>query len=173
MTDHIMRKIRVEKVTLNVGAGKDQKVLEKGLVLLKHISGVSPVKTVTQKRLAAWGLRPGLPIGCKVTLRGQQGTKLIPQLLSAKNDILKEDNFDDNGNISFGIPEYIDMKDIKYLPEIGIMGFQACITLQRPGFRVKRRKLFKRAISKHHRISRQDAMQFMTTTFNASYGEKE
>ncbi|MFH1174683.1 MAG: 50S ribosomal protein L5 [archaeon] len=171
--NNVMRTIRVEKVTLNVGAGKDQKVLEKGLVLLKHITGINPVKTITQKRLAAWGLRPGLPIGCKVTLRGKQAVQLIPQLLSAKDNVLRENNFDDHGNISFGIEEYIDIHNIKYLPEIGIMGLQTCITLERPGFRIKKRKLFKKKIPAHHRISRKEAMQFMQDQFKVTFGDQE
>lgn len=62
-----MRNIRIEKVTLNIGAGKDQNKLDKARLLLKAITGIEPVKTVTQKRIPGWGLRPGLPIGCKIT----------------------------------------------------------------------------------------------------------
>ena len=58
-----MREIRIEKITLNIGAGKDVGKLEKGVKLLKNITGINPVKTVTQKRIPTWGLRPGLPIG--------------------------------------------------------------------------------------------------------------
>ena len=46
-----MRNIRIEKVTLNIGAGKDQSRLEKGLVLLKYIGSATPVKTITKKRI--------------------------------------------------------------------------------------------------------------------------
>ena len=59
-----MKKIGIEKVTLNIGAGKDQTRLEKGLVLLNAITNATPIKTITNKRLQEWGLRPGLPIGC-------------------------------------------------------------------------------------------------------------
>ena len=44
-----MRTIRIEKVTLNIGAGKDQKVLERGLLLLKQVAGKPAVKTTTNK----------------------------------------------------------------------------------------------------------------------------
>ena len=63
------RDIKISKVTLNIGAGKDQTKLDKGIKLFKSITNVSPVKTITSKRIPGWGLRPGLPIGCKVTLR--------------------------------------------------------------------------------------------------------
>ena len=56
----IMRNIRVEKVTLNIGAGKDQARLDKGIVLLSAIANATPIKTTTNKRIQEWGLRPGL-----------------------------------------------------------------------------------------------------------------
>jgi ribosomal protein L5 len=58
-----MQQVRLEKITLNIGAGKDQKKLELGLKLLKKITEIDPVRTVTNKRIPTWGLRPGLPIG--------------------------------------------------------------------------------------------------------------
>ena len=57
-----MRKIRIEKITLNIGAGKDEDILKRGLKLMQKITGVEPVKTITSKRIPSWGLRPGLAI---------------------------------------------------------------------------------------------------------------
>ncbi len=163
---NLMKTIQMEKLTLNVGAGKDPKKLEKGVMLLKHITGIEPVKTVTMKRIPTWGLRPGLPIGCKITIRDKTLVRdLLSRFLKAKNSILKVSQFDDHGNISFGIHEYIDIPGVTYAPEVGIMGFQICLTLRRPGFRVKIRKIKKRSIKKAHRISRQDAMDFMQKEF--------
>lgn len=160
-----MLNIRVQKLTLNIGTGKDQTALEKAQKLLNTITGVTSVRTVTQKRIAAWGLRPGLPIGVKVTLRKDKALELIPRLLYAKDNKLADNNFDDNGNVSFGIKEYIDIRDAKYDPEIGSMGLQCSITLERPGTRIKNRKIMKRVVPKHHRVSRADAMNFMKENF--------
>jgi large subunit ribosomal protein L5 len=168
-----MQNIRVQKLTLNIGTGKDQTALEKAQKLLNTISGVTSVRTVTQKRIAAWGLRPGLPIGVKVTLRKAQALELIPKLLYAKDNKLAENNFDDNGNVSFGIKEYIDIRDAKYDPEIGSMGLQCSITLERPGTRIKNRKLLKRTIPMHHRVSKKDAMDFMKEHFKAIFAADE
>ena len=168
-----MRSIRVEKVTLNIGAGKDQVQLEKAEKLLKALTNVSPVRTITQKRIAAWGLRPGLPIGCKLTLRGQPALDIIPRLLAARDFKLSENNFDDNGNVSFGIKEYIDVRDAKYDPTIGIMGLQTSITLQRPGFRIKRRKLLKKVIPHKHKIPQAESIQFMKDKFDAKFEVEE
>jgi large subunit ribosomal protein L5 len=164
---NVMRSIKVEKVTLNIGTGKDQVLLEKAQKLLKSLTGIDSVRTVTQKRIAAWGLRPGLPIGCKLTLRKKSASDLIPRLLAAKEFKLFPNNFDENGNVSFGIKEYIDVRDAKYDPEIGIIGLQVSITLERPGFRIKRRKQLKRIIAHHHRIPKTEAVQFMKDKFNA------
>lgn len=169
-----MRKIRITKLTLNVGAGKDQSVLEKGMKLIKHITGLEPVKTFTNKRLQAWGLRPGLPIGCKLTIRDSEKIKeLMKRLLDAKEFTLSLRQFDDNGNIAFGIHEYIDVGDTKYNPEIGMMGFEVCITLQRPGFRIKTRRIRKRKIPHKHRISKEESVSFMKEAYNIKIKEEE
>ena len=168
-----MKEIRIEKVTLNIGAGKDQNLLKKGVKLLKSITGIEPVQTVTQKRIPTWGLRPGLPVGCKITLRGKKAEELIPRLLDARDFTLEHNHFDPHGTISFGIPEYIDIKGAQYDPDIGIIGLQACVTLERRGFRVKRRRLQTSRIGKSHTITKEEAQQFMNKKFNVRIGEVE
>jgi len=163
-----MKDVRIEKITLNIGAGKDQTRLEKGMVLLNAITNAIPIKTVTNKRIQEWGLRPGLPIGCKITLRKDRAVKILPGLLTAIDNQLKDKQFDDNGNIAFGIHEYIDIPGVKYDPKIGIIGLQVCITLERPGYRIRRRRLLAGKIPMRHKISKQEAIDFMTKNFNAS-----
>lgn len=168
-----MREIRIEKVTLNVGAGKDQAKLEKGVKLLKNITGINPVKTSTNKRIPEWGIRPGLPIGCKITLRKENAIQLLKRLLIAKDNKLKTTQFDDHGNIAFGIQEYIDIPGVSYDHEIGIMGLEVCVTLERPGFRIKRRRICKRKIHRKHNITKQEAIDFMKKTFSTEIGEEK
>jgi large subunit ribosomal protein L5 len=171
--NNVMKGIRIEKLTLNIGAGKEQAVLEKGVLLLKNITGLQPVKTITQKRIANWGLRPGLPIGCKLTFRKEKAEALAKRLLLARDNVLSKNNFDDNGNVSFGIREYIDIPEAKYDPKIGIMGLQASLTLQRPGFRIKRRKIMKRSIPRKHRVSQDEAIVFMKNNFSVKIKEEQ
>ena len=104
-----MKEIKIEKVTLNIGAGKDQNKLKNADKLLKIITGINPVKTITQKRIAGWGLRPVLPIGCKITLRKKPAKVMLKRLLKAKENKLTNSSIDNSGNISFGIHEYIDI----------------------------------------------------------------
>lgn len=166
MKMNLMKNIRIEKVTLNIGAGKDQTKLEKGIVLLNLIANATPIKTVTNKRIQEWGLRPGLPIGCKLTLRKDKAIKTLPKLLDAVDNRLREKQFDENGNIAFGIHEYIEIPGVKYDPKIGIMGLEVCVTLERPGYRIKRRRLLQRKIPARHRISKQEAINFMANNYN-------
>lgn len=168
-----MRTIRIEKVTLNIGCGRDQSKIDKGLALLQHLSSRKPVRTYTTKRIQEWGLRPGLPIGCKVTLRKDAAEKLVKRTVEAKEKKLAESQFDENGNISFGILEYIDIPEAVYDPKIGILGLQVCVTLERPGSRVKKRKLQKRRLPGHQRVSRDEAIAFMKENYGVSVGEEE
>ena len=163
-----MQTIRIEKVTLNFGAGKDQTKLEKGIALIKAVTGIEPVKTITNKRIAAWGLRPGLPIGCKLTIRKQPATQLLTRLLAAKENKIKLENFDDCGKLSFGIAEYIDIPGVSYDPKIGVLGLQVCITLERPGYRVKRRKWAPKKIPKKHIVTKEEAITFFQKQFNVN-----
>ncbi len=158
--ENSMRKIRITKVTLNIGAGKNEEHLKKGLKLLQKLAPSAPVKTITNKRIPGWGLRPGLAIGCKVTVR-QNPEQLLKRLLAAKGNTLKKSNFDHEGNFSFGVPEYIDVAGLEYDPELKIMGFEVAVTLERPGFRIKKRTIRKTLVGKAHRISTNDAINFV------------
>ena len=155
-----MREIRIEKITLNVGIGKSEDMLKKALILLQKLSPVKPVKTITKKRITGWGLRPGLAIGCKATIR-ENCPALLKRLLAAKENTLLTKNFDKEGNFSFGIPEYIDIEGLEYDPELKIMGLEAAITLERPGFRVKKRKLKPTKVGRKHEISKAEAILFV------------
>ncbi|MBI5065081.1 50S ribosomal protein L5 [Candidatus Woesearchaeota archaeon] len=163
---NVMQKVRIEKITLNIGSGKEQSRLEKGIKLIKKITGIEPVKTVTKKRIPNWGLRPGLPIGCKLTLRKEKAREILKRLLAAKENKLKAEQFDVHGNLAFGIHEYIEIPNLDYDPEIGSLGLEVCVTLEKPGYRVKKRKLKKSKIPKRHTVTKEEAMNFVKENFN-------
>src|SRR3989338_3773935 len=104
-----MKNIKVGKITLNVGAGKNTAKLEKGMKLIEALAGKPPVKTFTTKRIPTWGVRPGLPLGCKLTLRKKEARELLARLLTAKENKLSQKQFDGAGNLAFGVHEYIDI----------------------------------------------------------------
>jgi large subunit ribosomal protein L5 len=173
MENNPMKTIRIEKLTLNIGAGKSQERLDKGIKLIKNMTGVMPVKTFTNKRIPNWGLRPGLAIGCKLTLRKKKASELLRRLLQAKENKLKPSQFDNEGNVAFGIPEYIDIPGVEYDPSIGITGLEVCLTLERPGFRVKKRSFRQTPIPKSHRIRKEDSIEYLKKEFNVKVGEEE
>ncbi len=167
------KEIKIEKITFNFGAGKDQSMLEKGVKLIEYLTGVAPVKTKASKRIPAWGLRPGLPIGCKLTIREKAKVDdFIRRFLKAKSNNLKKSNFDHHGNVAFGVHEYIDIGGVKYNPELGLMGLQFCITLARNGYRVKKRKIMKlKSLPAHHQITQDEAIEFMKQKYNVTVEE--
>lgn len=155
-----MRVIKIEKVVLNICAGAEQEHVRRAVTLLSSISNMSAVETKAKKRIASWKIRPGLPIGSKITLRGASAEELLRRLLVAVDSILPKKVFTKNG-FSFGIKEYIDIPKVKYDPKVGIIGLDVCVSLSRPGYRVKTRKLRSSRLSVSHSISKEDAMEFV------------
>lgn len=168
-----MKEIRIEKLTLNIGAGEAGDKLEKAVKLLNKITGKKPLKTVSHKRIPSWSVRPGLTIGAKVTIRGKEAEEMLKRLLVAVDNTLKPSSFDNQGNFAFGIHEYIDIPKMEYLVEIGILGLDVAVTLERPGYRIKKRKYQRKSIPTKHRITKEEAIEYLKTKFNVKIGERE
>ncbi|MEM3421610.1 MAG: 50S ribosomal protein L5 [Candidatus Hadarchaeum sp.] len=160
-----MRQIRVEKVVLNIGVGEGGDRLAKAEKVLEMIAGQRPARTHARKSVRDWRIKKGEPIGCKVTLRGERAIKVLKKLLEAVDNKIKATSFDENGNVSFGIKEHIDIPGISYDPEIGMFGMDVSIALERPGYRIKRRNLLRRPVPRGHRVTREEAINFMITNF--------
>ena len=169
-----MREILIEKITLNVGVGEAGDKLEKAKILLERISDTKVVKTSSKKRIPTWGVRPGLSLGIKTTLRGEKAVELLKRLFKAVDDHINPRMFDEEGNLSFGIDEYIHIPEVKYDPTLGIIGLDVCITLKRKGgTRIKRRSYRKSKIGNAHRISKEESVEFFKSKFGITVGEKE
>jgi large subunit ribosomal protein L5 len=166
-----MRQIKVEKIVLNIGTNGDPERMKKAAMLLKNISHKKVVETHSKKRLAAWKIRIGLPIGVKVTLRGKEAEALLKRLLVAVENKVKPTSFTENG-FSFGVPEYIDIPEVRYDPKIGIIGLEASVSLMRAGYRVRKRRLFKSKISKNHIITKEEAAKFAETKLDIKLEER-
>ena len=160
-----MKQIRIEKVTLNIGTGEPGDKLDKAVKLLQVISNEKPVQTKTKKRIPTWNIRPGLAIGAKVTLRKKKAEEMFKRLLQAVGQKIDASKFDKNGNLSLGIKEYLDIPGTKYDVKIGTIGLEAAITLERPGFCIKKRHYRRSNIPKRHLISKEEAIEFMKKEF--------
>ena len=155
-----MKEIFVEKIVLNMGIGPEPNEIKKAQTIMERLAGQKPVQTKAKIKQPSWGLRPGIPIGLKVTLRKQRAQDFLVNALKAKDPTLRKKNFDRNGNFGFGIKEYIDRPGTKYDPQLGVRGFDVLVSLNRPGFRVKKRKINTK-VGKKHLITRDDAIGFM------------
>lgn len=168
---NVMQKPRVAKVILNIGVGESGEKLTKAEKLLEKITGKKPVRTTSTHKIPAWGIRNNEPIGVKVTLRGQDAEKAVKRILYAKDNILGKNNFGKDGNLSLGIHEYIDIEGLKYDPDIGIFGLNLTAVLERPGDRIKHRKINKKKIKPRYRISREESIEFFKEKFGVQVEE--
>ena len=160
-----MRQLHVEKVVVNIGVGEAGERLVKAEKVLEMVTGHKPVETISKTINRDLGIRKGMPLGCKVTLRGEDAEEFIKKALVIREMRVPEYSFDKEGNMSFGISDYTDFDGMKYDPEIGIFGMDVNVVLRRSGYRITQRSLLRRRIPKHHRVDREEAIQFMKDKF--------
>ncbi|MDA8172325.1 MAG: 50S ribosomal protein L5 [Nitrospiraceae bacterium] len=120
---NVMQAPRIEKVVLNVGLGEavqNIKLLDSVQQELTQITGQKAVTTRAKKAIATFKLRKGMPIGCKVTLRGNRMYEFLDRLISVAlpriRDFrgLPDKSFDGRGNYNFGIREQFIFPEINY-----------------------------------------------------------
>ncbi len=158
-----MEQIYLDKVTVNICVGNNKDGMDKAEKLLKKLTKKKPVKNTAKKRLAQWQIRPGLPIGFKVTLRGKEAQTFLEWMLESKQRKLKESSIDRDGNFSLGFHEYLELNGMKYDAEVGIMGFEVMATFAKPGFRIKRRFLNSKRIPKRHKVTKDETLSYLKT----------
>lgn len=160
-----MRIIRIQKAVINIGVGEAGENLEKAEKVLGMLTKVTPVRTQTKTPNREWGLRIGMPIGCKVTLRGKPAEEFIARALWVKENRINDYSFDQEGNFSFGINDYTDFEGMRYDPQIGILGMDVCVTLTRPGKRIALRNISPRKLPKKQRITKEEGISFVKNKF--------
>ena len=160
-----MREVRIDKVVVNIGVGEAGERLVKAQKVLEMVTGHKSVQTTSRTINRDFGIRKGMPLGCKVTLRGDAAIDFVKQALTIREMRVPEYSFDKEGNMSFGISDYTDFEGMKYDPEIGIFGMDISVVLRRPGNRITQRALLKRRIPKSHRVDRDEAIQYMKDNF--------
>jgi len=160
-----MREIKIEKVTLNIGVGEGGDKLVKAEKVMEKITGRKPTRTFAKKSVRDFKIRRADPIGCKATFRGQEAEKILQRTFEAVEKKLSSRVFDTQGNFAFGVKEHIDISGVDYDPEIGIFGLDVCVTLCRPGYRIKHRRCKQRDIPATHRVTKDDAINFVSQKF--------
>jgi large subunit ribosomal protein L5 len=166
-----MRAIKLAKVTVHIGVGKSGDELEKARKVLEAITGQKPCTKQAKRTVKEFGIREGEPIACLTTLRGESAASFLKRGLEAVSNALKASSFDGNGNFAFGIKEHIEIPGTKYVPELGIFGMDVIGTLERPGYRIKRKRIRPASIGKSHRITKEEAIKFISEKFGAQIRE--
>ncbi len=159
-----MLKPRIEKVVVNLNVGKSGEPLEKANKVLQEITGHTPVKKRAKKTIRDFGIREGESIAVVVTLRKQDAVDFLKKIFPVIDNKLSKKAFDLRGNFSFGLKEHIDIPGVKYDPEIGIFGMDICVTVNRPGQRVKLRKRQSKPIGSKHVLTPEESIVFIKQT---------
>ena len=119
----VMQCPKIEKVVINIGVGEaisNPKVLEEAVAELTQIAGQKPVVTRAKKSIANFKLREGMPIGCKVTLRGERMYEFLDKLFNITLPRVRDFHgvsntaFDGRGNYTLGVKEQIIFPEIQY-----------------------------------------------------------
>lgn len=161
-----MQQVRIQKVVANIGVGEAGERLLKAEDLLEELTGAAPVRTKAGKKAREFGIRQGSEVGTKVTLRGDEAREFLDEALWTREYKIPGWSFDDNGNVSFGIDDHTDFEKMRYDPDVGIFGLDVTVVLERPGARVKNRRIRSSDIGDDHRVHWEDAMDFMEDEFD-------
>jgi large subunit ribosomal protein L5 len=133
----VMQVPKITKITINMGLGEavtDKKVLENALQDLALISGQKGVMTRARKSIAAFKIRAGMPIGCKVTLRRERMYEFLDRLINVAIPRIRDFRglnpkaFDGHGNYTLGIKEQIIFPEIDYDKIDALRGMDITIT---------------------------------------------
>ena len=160
-----MLRPRIAKVTVNIGVGESGERLQKAAKLLEQLTGQKPSVRRAKRTIRDFGIRRGEPIAVMVTLRRERAIEFLRRALQAVGNKLRASQFDEFGNVGFGIKEHITLPGVKYDPEIGVFGMDVVVTIERPGYRVARRRRARSRIPRRHRVTKEEAMVLLNELF--------
>ena len=167
---NVMHELRLSKVVLNIAVGNDETKLLRAIKLLEMITGRRPTQNLSRKRIAAWKIRKGLPIGARITLRKKKAEEMLDRMLNAIDHKLSEGQFTDSG-FSFGIKEYIQIPGIPYQRELGMLGLDVSAAFKRAGYRTGERKIKMGKVPKRHRVTREEILDYARKNFKINFEE--
>jgi len=160
-----MKGVVITKVVINIGAGQAGEHLQRAERVITLLTNRKPVRTYAKATNKDLGVRKGMPIGCKTTLRGPETSEFIKKALWIRSNKLPHYCFDTSGNLSFGVSDYTDFEGMRYDPDIGIFGLDINVVLERKGYRVARRRRKRARVGHSHRVTREEATRFMVETY--------
>lgn len=165
-----MQESRIGKVIVNISTGKSGEPLEKAMTILEKLTGQRPCTRRAKRTNRTFGIRKNELIACMVTLRGGMAEEFLGRALEAVGNRISPRSFDRHGNFAFGIREHIDIPGTRYDPSLGIVGMDVMVNVERPGYRVARRRRAKSKIGHAHRVKREEAVEFIRNRFGTEVG---
>ncbi len=160
-----MLRPRIAKVTVNIGVGESGERLQKAARVLEMLTGQKPSVRRAKRTIRDFGIRKGEPIAVMVTLRRERAIEFLRKALQAVGNKLRASQFDEFGNVAFGIKEHITIPGVRYDPEIGVFGMDVVVTVERPGYRVARRRRARSRIPRRHRVTKEESMVLLHELF--------
>ncbi len=167
---HSMRGIKIGKVVVNICTGQSGEPLSRAMTILQNITGQRPCTRLAKQTIRTFGIRRKEPISCMVTLRGERAEEFLRKGLAAVGNRINPRSFDRQGNFAFGISEHIDIPGQRYDPSLGITGMDVMATVERPGYRVARRRRGRSRVGRSHRVTRDEAIEFIKRSFGVEVG---
>jgi len=164
--ENVNRRIRISKVVINSSIGEAAAKLEKASKILEELTSQKPSLRKAKKTIRGFGIHRGEPIAVMVTLRGKKAIEFLKNALAAVGNKIKESSFDEYGNFSFGIKEHLDIPGTKYNPEVGIIGMDIIVNVDRPGRRVELRRIKRSKMGRKHRVTKEESIEFIRREFN-------
>ena len=159
-----MLRPRIEKVVVNLNVGKSGEPLDKASRVLKELTGQTPIKAKAKKTIRDFGIRQNEPIAAVVTLRKEKGVDFLKKVLPVIDNKISGASFDKQGNFAFGLKEHIEIAGVRYDPDVGIFGMDVCVTLVRPGYRVKTRRRRTATVGQKHILTPEESVIFIKKT---------
>ena len=159
-------KPHIAKVTVNIGVGEAGEKLKKAEIVLKSLTGQKPIQTLSKTTNKDWALRKRMPIGCKVTLRKNSAQNFLIEAFKTRENKIADYSINDDGNFSFGIPDHTLFAGQKYNPDIGIFGMDISVTVEKPGYRIKHRRISRHHIPKRHQPTKKETIDLITQQLN-------
>ena len=114
---------KLDKIVVNMGIGEakeNAKILEAAMSDMELITGQKPIKTISKKSIANFKIREGMPIGCKVTLRGEKMYEFLDRLVNLALPRVRDfrgvnpNSFDGRGNYALGIKEQLIFPEVEF-----------------------------------------------------------
>lgn len=161
-----MRKPRILKVSVNFAVGKSGPDLERARTLCEQLTNQVPAVGRAKESVRGFSIRKHEPIAVFTTLRGELAQDFLKKAFWAIEDKIAAKNFDNYGNLSFGVNEHLSLPNIKYDPQIGVHGFNTTIVVGRPGYRNKFRRVRAKKISSRHKLTKNESIAFFKHEFN-------